>query len=173
MQASRSSSAQASPPSRRSGGKMDVRSDDQLKAALSDSLKTWDKYLALVSLPHAAALGAFISRYDVAKDQVFFISFPTFMVSVTAWLFIVDMRLRDEFLQEHPDVKVKVPAIVRHFVLFLYPAALIFGADKLSLQVDRVALGLICLTLMSWLFCVILASSYLHWSVMRRARDSS
>jgi len=145
-------------------------SDDHAKDALFDALKKWDKSLVLVSLPHTAALSAFIGRYDLAKDEMFFLSFPIFMITVTAWIFLVDMRLRDEFLQAHPKYNIRVFSQMRHFLFMLYPPMLFVIAEHFSLRIDRNTLGLMCMTLMSWLLCVLAVSSYLHWLVMRKAR---
>jgi uncharacterized protein YceK len=61
-------SGQGSLLNRKSGGNRPMNLDEAEEKFVAEKLAKWERSLVIISLPHCAAFGAFLGRYEISKD---------------------------------------------------------------------------------------------------------
>lgn len=154
-------------PERTGGGDMEEDTDEKKDQIIKSKLNKWDRDLITISLPHAAAYGAFLSRYDLnieGKDQIFTVTSMTFMIFfipiTTIWLFYVHDLMRNVFLRVgHAGFQNKFKHNIIFSIVFLFPVIFILFSWRYSEYLDIISVGMIGMTMMSWVFCATIVSN--------------
>jgi hypothetical protein len=154
-----------------------MRKDDfaDEDAYIAFQLSKWDRALLIVSIPHGAAFGAFVGRYDFDKngqpEGAGFISICilVFLLPVvTIWLFYVHDLMRNVFLRVGHSGMLKMIKHTSVFTLiFVFPLFLAIFAIEYEQYVDKESLVLIGLTMLSWMFCLVWVSNDLYLKIAK------
>ena len=145
------------------------RSDLALLSVIQRRHSQWEKQLLVVSLPHAAAFGAWISRYKLDDHpSENFIAYFLFLIATTIWFGLLYNQFANSFTRNFNNRKISKLFESLKFMLFgLYPAFLAGIADYFREYVDRTSAMFTIGTLMSWMGCALFLSGRLHIKMMR------
>jgi hypothetical protein len=138
-------------------------------------LSKWDSALLIVSIPHGAAFGAFVGRYDFDKNgqpaEASFISICilVFLLPVvTIWLSYVHDLMRNVFLRVgHAGTFNSIKHTAVFTLIFIFPLFLAVFAIGYEQYLDKESLVLISLTMLSWMFCLVWVSNDLYLKIVR------
>ena len=137
----------------------------------SEKLKKWERSLVIVSMPHSAALGAFLGRYEIKDGADGFLSImllASIAPLITLWLFCVHDLLRNAFLRMgHYGkwIQLKHRAVFL-FVMFLplMPALILPYIERYA---DTSSIFMISMTLLSWVFIACKLANDLYVEIVR------
>ena len=141
----------------------------------SDLQHQWDRALIVISMPHAAAFGAFYGRFDFsdpAKDPGSAFILMSLVVLVlpmtTYWLFLVYDLLRNVFLRDgHHGLWLKIKHNVIYLICCIYPIFALVLFSLAQKRDNKVALMLLFMTMFSWQFCAIMTSNHIYLKAMK------
>jgi hypothetical protein len=129
----------------------------------------WERSLLIISLPHTAAFGAWMGRYDFSKDS-FLNSFGLFifLMATTFWLFLLHNQLRNTYQRGwHPRNFERAKATLLYLFCFTYPLVPFVVAMQYKDIVDVETAGLMALTLWSWYLCAMWVSADINIKIMK------
>ncbi|MBB6425384.1 hypothetical protein [Sphingopyxis sp. JAI128] len=124
----------------------------------------------IISIPHAAAFGAFISTYDFRQEWAFVegSAFLVFLQVTTVWLGWVHDLLRNTFLRVgHMGFWQAFKHGGLFILCFIFPVAVAIVSIFSGPYVDGTAIFLIGVTMFSWVFAVIGSASQSYLRMMK------
>lgn len=147
---------------------------------IAECLNAWDRWLLAVSIPHGAALGVYIGRYEIRPAllndaQLFFELVPVLILPVlgSACLYFVYGNLRSLLLVDaYYDRWISGRHILMIFIPSFFPLAIIWYGRLLDSSVHREVLALIGYVFSSWLLCATGGSFVFYRRIKRILRSA-
>jgi hypothetical protein len=175
MRALRLRSGPGLPRERGNGGDMDDEGIIKADAYVKKQLANWDRALLIVSVPHGAALSAFIGRYNIeANLEGAGLNFNSITILVmippilSLWLFFAHDLLRNSFLRSGLfGAFISVKYSVVFFSTFLSPLIIGLLANYFDHYTDRLAVMLIGMTMTTWVFCLTVVANDLYMKIVK------
>lgn len=147
-------------------------SDSDNPAFIQKVLGRWQNALVLVSIPHAAAFGTALGKFEIVLNdrprEGDVISLFVFIVIIpfsTIWMFWLNDQLRSLFIRAgHSGKKLTFIHTLKYIVGVFFPLSLFFFADyfKFSSKENVLALLFLGWILFSWWFCVAYIANKLY-----------
>lgn len=130
----------------------------------------WERTILIISIPHAAAFGAFIGTYDFRREWAVVegLALLAFLQVTTVWLRWVHDLLRNTFLRVgHMGFWQALKHGGLFTLCFVVPIAVALSSIFLGSYADGQALFLIGVTMLSWVVSVIGSASQSYLKMMK------
>ncbi len=142
---------------------------------IATQLSNWEKSIFAVSLPHAAAFGAFIGKFDfdmgAEQPEKLMYSLVLIVLSlpmISIWLVFVHDQLRNTFLRVgHMDKKLKIKHTAIYTVIFVFPVFFPLISMNYREYIDVSIYGPISMILITWMFSSVIMAGHYYRRILR------
>ena len=144
-------------------------SDEAIAEFVGTQIGKWNRALAIISVPHAAAFRAGIGRYDFGAYFPYYIPFILpFLIVTSMWVRAIYNDFSNTFVRNLGETaRRRVIGTSTFLFAMFYPIVLALIAAQFRQFIDPVSLGLICASMVSWFICATWVSAEIYGETMK------